>query len=85
VPVVAADRGGVRTAVADGRTGVLVRRLSTERLAAAVAPLIDDAGRRRALAARAIELARAQFDLRTTVTALLEPLQPSRVLAHERA
>jgi glycosyltransferase involved in cell wall biosynthesis len=83
--VVATDRGGVSTAVADGETGVLLRHPSGGRLAAAVAGLLDDPGRRRALAGRATAVAREQFDLRTTVAALLEPFDAAGSLVHGRA
>jgi glycosyltransferase involved in cell wall biosynthesis len=83
--VVATDRGGVGTAVVDGVTGVLLPRPALDRLEAAVAGVLDDAGRRRALGARARAAASERFDLLTTVEALLEPYDAARALVHGRA
>jgi glycosyltransferase involved in cell wall biosynthesis len=85
LPVVATDRGGVRTAVAHGETGVLLARPSVDGLASAVADLLDHPERRRALGARAAAVAREQFDLLTTVAALLEGVDARRSLARGRA
>jgi glycosyltransferase involved in cell wall biosynthesis len=83
--VVATDRGGVPTAVRDGETGVLLPRPSIGLVVAAVADLLDHPDRRRALGARATAAAREQFDLLTTVAALLDDLDPKRSLARGRA
>jgi glycogen synthase len=83
--VVATDRGGVATAVRDGETGVLLPRPSAGLVEAAVAGLLDHPERRRALAARATAVAREQFDLLTTVAALLDELDPKRSLQRGRA
>jgi glycosyltransferase involved in cell wall biosynthesis len=82
--VVATDRGGVRTAVRDGETGVLLARPSAELLAGAVAGLLDD-DRRRLLGERAAALVREKFELRASVAALLETFGPARTLEHGRA
>ena len=83
--VVATDRGGVRTAVRDGETGVLLARPSAELLTTAVAALLDDPGRRRALGARAAAAVREQFDLHASVGAVLDTVAGARTLEHERA
>ena len=83
--VVATDRGGVANAVRDGDTGVLLARPSAPLLEAAVAGLLDDPARRRKLAERAVAVARREFDLHGTVTALLDIARAPRSLAHERA
>jgi len=83
--VVATDRGGVRTAVRDGETGILLDRPSPAALAAAVAKLLDDPARRRALGARAAALIREEFELRASVATLLEVVGPARMLERERA
>jgi glycosyltransferase involved in cell wall biosynthesis len=49
VPVVAGDFGGVSEIVRNERTGILVAAGEVERLAAAVATLLDDPERRRAM------------------------------------
>jgi glycosyltransferase involved in cell wall biosynthesis len=83
--VVATDRGGVRTAVWDGDTGVLLPRPSVDLLVGAVAGLLDQPLRRRALGTRARVVAREQFDLLTTVAALLDEVDAARSLEHGRA
>jgi phosphatidyl-myo-inositol dimannoside synthase len=58
VPSVAGDSGGVRSAVRDGETGVVVSPTDVGAVAAAVAGLLGDEGRRRLLggaARRAVE------------------------------
>jgi len=83
--VIATDRGGVRTAVRDGDTGVLLARPSPDVLAAAVAGLLQDPARRRALATRAAAVIRDEFELRASVATLLELMSPARTLERERA
>jgi glycosyltransferase involved in cell wall biosynthesis len=83
--VVATDRGGVRTAVRDGETGILLGRPSMDLLTTAVAGLLDEPGRRRALGARAAAVIREQFDLRATVGAVLETVGGARTLERGRA
>jgi glycosyltransferase involved in cell wall biosynthesis len=64
VPVVSTDVGGVRSAVLDGRTGLIMPADDSDRLARAVSGLLDDreraallgrAGRRYALSAYGVE------------------------------
>ena len=65
VPQVAGDSGGAAEAVADGETGVVVRRPSDARAVAdAVALLLDDAARRRRMgeAARRRAVERFSYD-----------------------
>jgi glycosyltransferase involved in cell wall biosynthesis len=83
--VVATDRGGVPTAVRDGETGVLLPRPAVDLLVAAVAGLLDQPRRRRALGARASAVARERFDLLTTVAALLDGVGGARSLERGRA
>jgi glycosyltransferase involved in cell wall biosynthesis len=70
--VIASDRGGVRTVVRDGDTGVLLPRPSVDGLERALAALLDDPARRRALGARALAVVREDFDLHGTVAGVLE-------------
>jgi glycosyltransferase involved in cell wall biosynthesis len=65
--VVASDVSGCRAAVRDGETGLLVPAAAPERLAAAIAELVDDADRRRRLARVARQ--RAETELSTAVVA----------------
>jgi glycosyltransferase involved in cell wall biosynthesis len=85
LPVVATDRGGLRTAVRDGETGVLLRRASADAVATAVAALLDDPARRQRLGERAAALVREQFDLSATVATLLDAIAGTRLLEHGRA
>jgi glycosyltransferase involved in cell wall biosynthesis len=83
--VVATDRGGVRTAVRDGETGILLAQPSAELLAGAVAGLLDQPDRRRALGEHAAAVVRETFELRASVAALLEAFGPARTLERGRA
>jgi len=85
LPVVATDRGGLRTAVRDGETGVLLRHASADAVATAVAALLDDPARRQRLGERAAALVREQFELRATVATLLDAVAGPRLLEHGRA
>ncbi len=58
LPVVATDVGGVRTALDDGRAAVLVPPGDAGALVQAIKRLTDEAGLRRGLAERGLELAR---------------------------
>ncbi|MQA05085.1 MAG: D-inositol-3-phosphate glycosyltransferase [Streptosporangiales bacterium] len=70
-PVVAARVGGLPTAVADGRTGVLVDGHDPRHYAAPVADLVDRADRREAMAWAAVRHA-AAFSWDATAEALLD-------------
>lgn len=79
VPQVAGDSGGAAEAVADGETGIVVRRPSDPRAVAdAVAALLDDPARRRAMghAARRRAVERFSYDdLARDLDACLAPLE----------
>jgi phosphatidylinositol alpha-1,6-mannosyltransferase len=63
VPQVAGDSGGAAEAVADGETGVVVRRArSVDRTAAALRKLLDDGELRRRMGTAARQRAEAEFD-----------------------
>ena len=70
-PVVAAAVGGLRTAVADGVSGVLVDGHDPAAYAAVLAELADDPARRRALGSAAVDHA-ARFGWGTTAAGLLD-------------
>ena len=67
-PVVAFDSGGMREAVRDGETGVLVPSLDVAALADALARTIGDVAGRRAMGARALELAKREFSAEVEVS-----------------
>jgi L-malate glycosyltransferase len=69
-PVVATDVGGVRDAVHDGETGLLVPPSNPGRLAAAIEDLLLDTGRRCALGAAGRDRARARYHADTVVASL---------------
>ena len=83
LPVVATRVGGVPSAVADGRTGILVEPHQPEPLAAALARLLGDAGLRRSLGEAGRERAREEFSADRVVPAI-ESLWRSIVPASER-
>jgi D-inositol-3-phosphate glycosyltransferase len=58
--VVATDVGGVRTALDDGRAGLLVPPADLEALVDAVLRISDDEALRRRLSERGLELARTR-------------------------
>jgi glycosyltransferase involved in cell wall biosynthesis len=62
-PIVATDVGEVRSALDDGRAGVLVAPEDAAALAAAIDALLTDPDRARELGARACDRARAEYDL----------------------
>jgi D-inositol-3-phosphate glycosyltransferase len=59
-PVVATDVGGVRTALDDGRAGLLVPPADLEALVDAVLRISDDEALRRRLSEHGLELARTR-------------------------
>jgi glycosyltransferase involved in cell wall biosynthesis len=75
LPVVATDRGGVRSAVRPGRTGLLLDRPDPAALAEAVAGLLADPARRAELGRGARALAAEAFDVRVAFPALLARLR----------
>src|SRR5690606_14635475 len=70
-PVVAAHVGGLGTAVADGRSGLLVDGHDPHDYATAIAKLVDDPGYRARLAAGAVRHA-AAFSWDATASQLLD-------------
>ncbi len=70
-PVVAAAVGGLRTAVADGVSGVLVDGHDPSAYAAVLADLADDGGRRRILGRNAVDHA-ARFGWGATAAGILD-------------
>ncbi len=72
VPVVASDAGGLREAVADGETGVLVPPGDAPALAGAIAALLDDAPRRRQFAEAGRRRMQAEFSIDAMVEAHLD-------------
>jgi glycosyltransferase involved in cell wall biosynthesis len=67
LPVVGFAAGGVPEAVIDGKTGLLVTPGSADELAAALASLVADPARRRAMGAAGRERMRAEFSIDTMV------------------
>ena len=76
-PVAAAAVGGLRTAVADGESGVLVASHEPRAWAAALRALLDDPARREVLGARAAQRAR-DFGWARTAEATLEVYRAAR-------
>ncbi len=68
VPVVATATEGAKEIIKDGETGLIVPIDDARALASAVAVLLRDEELRRALGARALEVARARFSLERMVT-----------------
>jgi glycosyltransferase involved in cell wall biosynthesis len=81
-PVVATDVGAVRELVVDGETGLLVPPEQPAALAAALAELSDDGGRRQRLGAAGRARALAHFDLERLADLHLDAYR--RALAHRR-
>lgn len=71
VPVVATGVGGLRTAVRDGLTGILVPGAGAGEYAAAIVSLLDDPRRAAALGAEGARYAK-RFDWRRAAASLLE-------------
>jgi len=74
LPVVASDAGGTKTAVIDGRTGILVPKKHVARLAAAVEALVSDRSLAVRLAVEGLRLARERFAWSRIVDRLLADL-----------
>lgn len=70
-PSVATDVPGCRDVVHDGENGLLVPPRDAGALASAIERLVDDAGARRRMGARAREIVLATFDVRHVVRATL--------------
>ena len=82
-PVVAARVGGLRTAVRDGVTGLLVDGHDPATWAAALAGLLDDPGRRAALGRAAVRHA-ARFGWDATVEQTLQVYAEARCGMHRQ-
>lgn len=78
-PVVAADVGGLRTAVQDGRSGVLVQDHDPHRWAAVLRDLLRDEERLARLSRGAVEVA-ARFSWATTAEQTLKVYEQSRTV-----
>lgn len=85
VPVVTTQIAGVPELVENGETGLLVPPGDPDALAAAIATLLDDPGRRRAMGAKGAAKVAADFDvaqeaarLSTLFTAYAEDKQPPK-------
>lgn len=74
LPVVASDRGGIRSGVRDGETGLLLPAPDPRALEAAVARLLADPPLREKLAQGARQLAMERFDIQALVPRLLATL-----------
>ncbi len=72
VPSVAGDSGGVRSAVLDGDTGLVVPPADDDRVADAIRVLLADEGQRRRLGAAAREAALQRFNWERVVRDTLE-------------
>jgi glycosyltransferase involved in cell wall biosynthesis len=72
LPIVATDVRGCRQVVDHGRTGLLVPVRDPAALRAALASLVEDPDRRRAMGTAAAAKARAHFDQRTVIDRTLE-------------
>jgi len=72
LPLVTTDATGCREAVEAGQNGLLVPPRDPEALAAALRPLIRDAGLRRRMGARSREIAEARFAADAIHRAVLE-------------
>lgn len=70
VPVVSTRLSGIPELIEDGREGLLASPGDPESLAAAIAAVLDDPGRARAMVARAREKVEREFDLRRSAHAL---------------
>lgn len=78
LPVVASDRGGIRSAVRHGETGLLLPDPTGKTLAEAVTGLLADPGAMADMGCRAREKACAVFDMRVVVERLLKDLNGER-------
>jgi glycosyltransferase involved in cell wall biosynthesis len=82
VPVVATNRGGIRTAVVDGITGVLVPTPTLAPLVDAVEGLLTDPPRRQAMGAASRARVLTTFDVRVVIADLLDEVSERRRVVH---
>jgi glycosyltransferase involved in cell wall biosynthesis len=83
LPVVATDRGGVRSAVKHGETGILLTASSADAVADAIGHLLPNSAKMSSMSKKARETALAHFDVRTQVARLLQNLCGRRVISDE--
>lgn len=83
LPVVATDRGGIRTAVRHQETGLLLPAPAVEPLAEAIRGLLSDPSRMASMGERAKERALAVFDIRIQVAQLLQELSHTERILDE--
>jgi len=82
LPVVATNRGGIRTAVVDGITGVLVPTPALAPLVDAVEGLLADTSRRQAMGAASRARVLTTFDVRAVTADLLDEVSERRRVVH---
>lgn len=73
-PIITTDVPGCRETVVDGVNGLLVPAREEQRLAEAMAELIDHPGRRALMGAESLKLCRSKFDVKAVNAVLLEHL-----------
>lgn len=78
LPVVTTPVGSIEELIADGRTGLIVPPADPAALARALASLLDDPGRSRALGAAALEHARARLGEDLMVAAMVRVFSAAR-------
>jgi colanic acid/amylovoran biosynthesis glycosyltransferase len=78
IPVVGTDAGGIPEIITTGRNGLVVPAEDDERLAEAIARLMDDPELRRRLGTNARQTAIRRFDSRIGAASLYEHLGASR-------
>jgi glycosyltransferase involved in cell wall biosynthesis len=83
--VVAGQGGGVAEVVQDGVTGVLVPACDPEAFAAAIAGLLDDPERRRALGDRAARFALTERSLARAAASLASAIEAAQGIREARA
>ena len=83
LPVVATDRGGIRSAVKNGETGILLAASSADTVADAIGHLLQDSAQMSSMGEKARKRALAHFDVRTQVARLLQNLCGRRVISDE--
>jgi glycosyltransferase involved in cell wall biosynthesis len=80
LPVVAGREGGVAEVVADGRSGVLAPPRDPAALASAVRDLLEQPGRRRALAAAAMSFVATEHGIEQAATLLSAALAAAKTI-----
>ena len=83
LPVLATDRGGIRTAVRDQETGLLLPTPAVDPMAEAIRALLSDPARIASMGKKAKERALALFDIRIQVARLLDELSHTERILDE--